>query len=172
MKIQLMADFGAAGRLFLIGLCAAGLFSGCAPGEPPLPVAGPPGSVGLPGEPLYKVAVEATPFFRYGPQQPTGPDLSLKRDTRLALIKRSFGYSQVRTPENQTGYVATDEIVPISPEELAAEQQQRMALMAPPGAKKKPGAMSSYTIPPEAGREDRLPEPEVRPTPNPAMFRY
>lgn len=155
-------------RWLAVGACCA-LAAGCAPlgGE----VAPATAAVAGAGEELYRVSADTTSFFRYGPQQPSGPDLALKKDTRLVMLKRSFGYSQVRTPDNQVGYVGTVDLTPLSAEELAAEKAQQAALLRPaPG--RNPAIVSEYSIPPEAGRGEKLPEPEPKPAPNPAMFHY
>ncbi len=60
----------------------------------------------------YVVKVESTPFYKYGPQQPGGPDLQLVRGRYVTMIKRGFGFSQVRIDEGTDGYMATDEIEP------------------------------------------------------------
>jgi hypothetical protein len=154
-------------------LMAAALLAvaGCAnqddPDDAPNHAAAPEGGV------PYRVSVDFTPFYRNGPQQPNGPDMSLKKDARVAVLKRGYGYSQIRTSDGQVGYVGTSEITALSAEELAAERASQLALTTPQTPQKKSRAIvGEYMIPPEAGNMERLPEPEVKPTPNPAMFRY
>lgn len=131
-------------------------------------------SVPVPGaaEDVYRVSADATGFFHDGPQQVSGPDLSLKKDTRVVMIKRGFGYSQVRTSDGQAGYVGTSDITALSAEEIASERAQLAASQAASTGRRNPAIVGEYTIPPEAGSREKLPEPEVKPTPNPAMFRY
>lgn len=123
------------------------------------------------GDDLYRVNAETTSFFKNGPQQPSGPDLALKKDTRVVMVKRNFGYSQVRTADNQVGYVGTVDLTPLSAEELAAEKAQQAAALKP-ATGRNPAIVGEYSIPPEAGNREKLPEPEAKPTPNPAMFHY
>lgn len=59
----------------------------------------------------YEVAT-ATPFYRLGPQQPSGPDLSLDEGRRVKMLKRSFGFSQVMLDNGWDGWVATEAIRP------------------------------------------------------------
>ncbi len=122
----------------------------------------------------YKVAAETTDFFLISPQQAAGPDDHLKKDARVTLVKRYGGYSQIKTAGGLTGYVPSDEITRLSPQEISQEDAALLAKQAPaaalgpiPGG---PGA--AYSIPSEATRETVLPVPDApTPTPNP-MFRY
>lgn len=155
-----------------LGLMAAGAFCcaaliGCAP----LDDAAPATTAISSGDDVYRVNAETTSFFKNGPQQPSGPDLALKKDTRVSMLKRNFGYSQVRTADNQVGYVGTADLTPLSAEELAADKAQQAAALKPVRGHN-PAIVGEYTIPPEAGSGERLPEPEPKPTPNPAMFHY
>jgi hypothetical protein len=123
----------------------------------------------------YKVTADTTPFYRYGPQEANGPDETLKKDAELTMIKRSSGYSEVTAPDGQTGYVGTDDIGQLSAQEVAAENaaQQQAAQAA---AQKRLGLSGgTYTIPPEAGNDERLPVADTAPTPKPTptpTFRY
>lgn len=141
--------------------------TGCAPPEGSAPATAAVNA----GDDLYRVNAETTSFFTNGPQQPSGPDLALKKDTRVAMVKRNFGYSQVRTAENQVGYVGTVDLTPLSAEELAADKARQAAALKPVKGRN-PAIVGGYSIPPEAGNGEKLPEPEAKPTPNPAMFHY
>ena len=131
----------------------------------------------------YKVVAETTPFFKIGPQQANGPDLSLKRDTRLSLLKHSFGYSQVRLEDGQTGMVGNEDIRALTPQEIAA-------LAPPPSTQTPPGRSPLFgatnpprrprfhgpalPIPPDS-QEPSLPTPDASPTPRPGptpKFRF
>ena len=149
-------------------ICALGV--GCSLDEGDNASATAPAASG--SEVPYRVSADTTGFFHYGPQQASGPDLSLKKDTRLAMLKRGFGYSQVRTSDGQVGYVGTSDITPVSAEELASERAQMAAAQTASTGRRNPAIVGEYSIPPEAGNREKLPEPEVKPTPNPAMFRY
>src|SRR5437868_1490877 len=61
---------------------------------------------------LFVVTAETTPFYRYGPQQGRGPDRELNKDTMVKLIRHAFGYSKVRLPDGQQGFVANDDLRP------------------------------------------------------------
>jgi len=73
----------------------------------------------------YSVAANQTPFYRYGPQQGSGPDLQLPRDSIMKVIRPSFGYVKVQLPDGASGYVASEDIRP-APATLVAEK------LAPP----------------------------------------
>jgi hypothetical protein len=61
-------------------------------------------------ETYYSVAVSSADFFHYGPQQDTGPDRRLARDTLMTVTGRSFGYAKVKLTNGEEGYVASDDI--------------------------------------------------------------
>lgn len=149
-------------------LCAAVI--GCAPKDGATPPANATAATGA-SDDLYRVSADTTSFFKNGPQQPSGPDLALKKDTRVVMVKHSFGYSQVRTTDNQVGYVGTVDLTPLSAEELAAEKAQQAPVIKPVKGRN-PAIVGEYSIPSEAGAGEKLPEPEAKPTPNPAMFHY
>lgn len=117
----------------------------------------------------FKVTVERTPFYTYGPQQPGGPTMSIDRGSILTLLKRGFGYSQVKTKSQQTGYVATEDIVALTPEEMMAQEQPE----APPtdlGPLPRPGGVRRSVLPPST-QEDLpglgpVPEPEPESKPD------
>ena len=58
--------------------------------------------------PRMVVAVERTPFFRNGPAQGNGPDLSLTKGDEVEVLRRELGYSFVRIYDGQNGYVANE----------------------------------------------------------------
>jgi hypothetical protein len=131
---------------------------------------------GAPATDRYKVKAATTAFYTYGPQQPSGPDETLKKDSRVTMVSRSFGYSRVTTSDGKTGYVGTEDIEPLSAEEIADENAalQPQPLPLPPGAVSQ-GSGGTYTIPPEAGNDERLPLSDPAPTPKPTLtapFRY
>ena len=92
-------------HFFAILLCAA-LLPGCA---------GSSGAGVHAGEP-YIVKTQHTPFYSYGPSQPSGPDSSLPRGARLTMLSYAYGYSHIAIEgTGQTGYVSTDDIGPAGP---------------------------------------------------------
>jgi hypothetical protein len=58
------------------------------------------------------VAVEHTPFYRYGPAQSFGPDFQLLRGNTILLLQRGFGFSQVLTDAGVVGFVPTEDLQP------------------------------------------------------------
>jgi hypothetical protein len=121
----------------------------------------------------YRVTADTTSFFLYGPQQANGADDTLKKDTEVTMVKRGSGYSRVTTPDGKTGYVATEDLGKLSAQEIAEEnaaQQQAVQAdalrrMGGTGGTGVPGG--TYTIPPEAGNDERLPVADTSPTPKP-----
>lgn len=161
--------------------------AGTPPAAAPAAAGAPPTQVG----PRYRVREASTSFYHYGPQQAGGPDLSLKKGTDVIIIKRSFGYSQVKTTDNQgqTGYVGTQDISPLTQQELtalaaAAAPTAPVQSVGGPG-KRSRAIVGEYNLPPGglgtganvgpgATAPDGLPMPaENTPTPPPTnMFRY
>ena len=147
----------------------------------PLPTDG-----SVPSADRWKVKADTTPFYHYGPQQLNGSDQDLKKETRITMLTRSGGYSRVRLPSNEVGYVGTEDITPLDANEIAAEDAQKLAAAAaaaPPGALTSPMGSTvtpaaggpRYTIPAEAGRSESLPTADPNPTPKtppPSIFRY
>ncbi len=115
----------------------------------------------------FKVTVTRTPFYKYGPQQPGGPSQSLDVGTILTLLKRGFGYSQVRLKDQQTGYVATEEIAALTSQELMAQEQPEAP--ADLGPLPRPGGIRRSVLPPSTPEELPEPEPKTEATPK---FRY
>ena len=64
----------------------------------------------------FAVSVAKTQFFKYGPAQAYGPDASLPKDEKLTMLKKDFGFSQVRLEDGTTGFVATEDLVQLPPE--------------------------------------------------------
>jgi len=76
------------------------------------------------------VVVERTPFFRNGPAQGNGPDLSLVKGDVVEVLRKEIGYSFVRIEDGQTGYVGN--------EALLADSEGAPKSQAPAPAKEKP----------------------------------
>lgn len=94
----------------------------------------------------YWVTSDFTPFFRMGPQQPSGPDQSLKKETRLTLSRKSYGYSEVILEDGTSGWVANDDIRPI-PAEVLKSEQDLMAMGSPGRGRPKSTAVVEYNDP-------------------------
>lgn len=67
----------------------------------------------------YAVSADKTPFYRFGPQQGSGPDRDLPRETVVTVIRRSMGYAKVRLEDGQEGFVASEDLTR-APEKLIA----------------------------------------------------
>jgi hypothetical protein len=96
----------------------------------------------------YKVTAARTPFYNYGPQQPGGPSLSLERGTIVTLLKRGFGYSQIKLRNEQTGYVGTEDIAALTAEELLAQEQPEAPALGDLGPLPRPGGVRRSMLPP------------------------
>lgn len=68
----------------------------------------------------YAVVAPQAPFYRYGPQQSSGPDKKLTRNTLLSVISASFGYCRVQLMTGEEGYIAAEDIHPASAELVSA----------------------------------------------------
>ncbi len=68
----------------------------------------------------YAVTVDKAAFFKYGPQQGSGADQQLPKDTLLTLIHTSFGYCKVSLTSGEQGYVAREDINVAPPQLVAA----------------------------------------------------
>ena len=74
---------------------------------------------GVTNHSMFVVSAAKTPFYRFGPQQGSGPDRDLPRDTTLTVIRKSMGYSKVRLPDGQEGFVPSEDLSR-APEKLIA----------------------------------------------------
>jgi len=136
---------------------------------------------------LYMVTTPQTPMFRYGPAQSFGPDFNLQQGQRVVMLRKEFGYSRVMTESGQTGYVATEDIVPAPPDPKRKDTTRAGKLPplmnVPPSGTSRPGVSSSNNrvlqggplfgpgdLPPLPEREDSGPKPEFRfPKPKPGF---
>jgi hypothetical protein len=76
-------------------------------------------------------------FFRLGPQQAGGADLSLRTNEKVMLLRKEFGYSRVQLENGLVGYMANEDIQP-APEPPPDLERKRM-----PTKKKKGGRTSA-----------------------------
>ena len=157
--------------LSLFGAAAACLIGGCqtAQGDGN----GNGRSAKMVGE-QYWVSTDFTPFYRLGPQQATGPDLSLKKESRMTLTRKSYGYSEVVLQDGSSGWVASEDIKPIPQDVLKAENGLMVPL--PPGAKGRPKSKavveySEQDLPMPPPEDLILPDPDAVPVIKPE-FRY
>lgn len=169
----------ALGSFFAAALLAA---AGCAGNKA---VANNPGrdlSAPVKPEDQYKITADPTaPFYRFSPQQAAGPDQQIKKETRVELVSKLAGFSKIKLPSGDVGFVDTADIGHLSPKEiadeqaLAAAQQAQAAALANPINNANIGNGGNYTPPPEAGRTEPLPVADPSPTATPppsTMFRY
>ena len=115
----------------------------------------------------YVVSAREAKFFRYGPQQASGPDEKLAQGTLMTLIRPEFGYRKVQLSNGLQGYVAGQDIHAAPPEVVQAATN--------------PNPTVSGTIEPNRNRRSRdnmvdprflppppaLPEDQPEPTPIP-----
>ena len=64
-------------------------------------------------------------FFRLGPQQAGGADLSLRTNEKVMLLRKEFGYSRVQLENGMVGYMANEDIQP-APEPPPDLERKRM----------------------------------------------
>ena len=69
-------------------------------------------------------------FFRLGPQQAGGADLSLRTGERVMLQRKEFGYSRVQLEDGQVGYMANEDLQPAPP-----EPRRKFGLREKPGSR-------------------------------------
>lgn len=103
----------------------------------------------------YEVRVE-TPMYRYGPAQSFGPDFTLKVGQHVVLMRKDFGYSRVMTDEGQSGYVATEDIVPSKTPTVASNSRNENKY---PGI---PLPLQGRTVAPSDGRGSRFSGPVLQ----------
>jgi hypothetical protein len=63
----------------------------------------------------YSVRVPQTAMYRYGPAQNFGADFNLTQGQHVVMLGKDYGYSRVMTDDGQSGYVATEDLVPAAP---------------------------------------------------------
>lgn len=79
----------------------------------------------------FAVAAEQTPFYKYGPQQGSGPDMQLPHDSIMQVIRPSFGYVKVKLQDGASGYVASEDIRPAAPTLVAEKLAPPPEVVAP-----------------------------------------
>lgn len=89
--------------------------------------------------PEYVVIREFSPFYQDGPMQSRGPDLSLRLNERVKLLKKDFtGFATVEISDGRRGFMGFEDLAPAPPR--------------PPTVVATPSRSSS-------GRRSSLPEP-------------
>ena len=171
-------------RATLTIIVTAGLLAGCITGGKQQAgtdtmVINDPSAPAKPAD-RYKVTAETAAFFRYSPQQASGPDQQIKKETRVTLLSCLAGFSKVRLMGGDVGYMDSGDIGHLNAKEITDEDALYAAQHAPPPMLSSPinnaniGNGGNYNPPPEAGQAQPLPLPDA-PTaspPPPSMFRY
>lgn len=126
-----------------------------------------PDTAGSPESDQYIVTARRAYFYQFGPAQGAGPDFVLARGARVKMIKRDFGFSQIKTADNELGYVATSDVSLAPPESRLASAGTQKTRKTRAGTRPPPG-----TVQPS----DALPDGPMKYTPSPAQpapsFRY
>lgn len=136
-------------NLLTLSILTALLFAGCSSSGR---------SRAATGTKFYAVTADSTPFYRYGPQQASGPDKTLPKDSLITLIRTSFGYSKVKLITGEQGFVASEHIQVASPALIAAANTPPIEALTTPTQLDLP---ETPPFPPE-------PSSEFEPTPIPA----
>lgn len=114
--------------------------------------------------PEYMIISSFAPFYRLGPQQASGPDVSLRQGTRIKLLRKEMGYSYVQLDDGRAGYIANESMAPAPPR----PKETPAGLPATgPGSSKKPGAKGRGDVGPVYSgpqmNDTPLPDPNVPP---------
>jgi hypothetical protein len=113
----------------------------------------------------FVVTAPRTPFFKYGPAQPHGADFSILKDTPVTLVKRDFGYSEIKTMDGQIGYVSTEDIAPASETGASSSPgESGSAGRKPPrrsSARPEPESTPTFTQPEEIPLPEKAAEPTI-----------
>lgn len=129
-----------------LAVIAAALFTACA--QAPL------------RQGSYVVDTARAPFFKNGPAQGTGPDVSLSCGDRVTLLASEHGFSRVRLADGREGYVASGHLRAV----------RTTAQRAKPAAK--PRANAPRNAPAPALPEDNMIVPASREETRQPRFRF
>jgi hypothetical protein len=118
-----------------------------------------------PASKAFIVTAPRTPFFKYGPAQQHGADFSILKDTPVTLVKRDFGYSEIKTMDGQIGYVSTEDIAP-APEADASSSTAGSGSGGPKAprrssARPEPESRPVFTQPEEIPLPEKTAEPTI-----------
>jgi hypothetical protein len=99
-------------------------------------------------------------FFRLGPQQAGGADMTLRTGERVMLQRKEFGYSRVQLEDGQVGYMANEDLQPAPPEPRRKRGLRNAAATGEEGPRR--GSRSSAPSTEEEFYEDiALPDPNL-----------
>ena len=112
------------------------------------------------GEKFYAVSSDAAKFFRYGPQQGNGPDLTLRKNTLVKVIRPSFGYCKIQLVKSgEQGYVAREDIQVAPAALVAAATGTADTQSHPSGEEFKLNSIDPRLVAPP----EQLPDPDLPP---------
>jgi hypothetical protein len=60
----------------------------------------------------YVVKAKNAPFYKYGPAQSSGPDMTLNKGQALSVFRQQMGFAQVVLDNGVSGYVASSDLQP------------------------------------------------------------
>jgi len=101
--------------------------------------------------PKMVVVVDHTPFYRNGPLQGNGPDLSLAKGDEVEVLRKEIGYSFVRIFDGQNGYVANEALKLSTEAQSAQSAKPSDAPHATPSPTEASAARATTNIPAKPG---------------------
>jgi uncharacterized protein YgiM (DUF1202 family) len=115
----------------------------------------------------YVVSARKAAFYRYGPQQASGPDEKLGQGTLVTLIRPTFGYSKVQLSNGLQGYVASQDIHTAPPEVVQAATNPNPPVTGTGQSSRQARFRSNVVDPRFLPPPPPLPEDQPEPTPIP-----
>lgn len=100
-------------------------------------------------------------FFRLGPQQAGGADLSLRTGELVMLQRKEFGYSRVQLEDGQVGYMANEDLQPAPPEPRRKRGLRNGAAQTGDERPRRSGSRSAPTTEEEFYEDIALPDPNL-----------
>lgn len=93
------------------------------------------------------VTIQRSPFYRTGPMQTTGPDENVDPNVRVKLLRKEMGFSLVQLPDEQTGYIANENmaVAPPRPPEPAPTVSDDSPSPSPRGKRRGGSDSPRYT---------------------------
>lgn len=115
----------------------------------------------------YVVSAREAKFFRYGPQQASGPDEKLAQGTLMTLIRPEFGYRKVQLSNGLQGYVAGQDIHAAPPEVVQAATNPNPTVSGTSEPNRNRRSHDNMVDPRFLPPPPALPEDQPEPTPIP-----
>ena len=142
--------------LVLLALCG----TSCSTPESAAPAASNSGQ-------YYVVSARKAEFYRYGPQQASGPDEKLAQGTLVRVIRPAFGYSKIQLSNGLQGYVATQDIHTAPPEVVQAKTNPNPSVAGTSESNRRSRFRYNIVDPRFLPPPPPLPEDQPEPTPIP-----